>query len=95
MVLMMMMSKTCQKTLLSRISSLVDTQGVERSGQALQSKRKRVCLMIWGRILRHLMVVNACIAGHHGVADHVVAGVVHGDAEVNTGRARIVGQRLS
>ena len=90
MVLMMMVSKTCQKTLLSRISSLVDAQGVEGSGQALQGKGKRVCLMISGRILRHIMVVNACIACHHIVADHVAARVVHGNPEINTGRARIV-----
>ena len=45
--------------------------------------------MIATSVLSDLAVVNACIAGHGGV-DHVVARVVHGDAQVNTGRARIV-----
>ena len=51
------------------------------------------CLMIVASVLSDLAVVNACIAGHGGV-DHVVARVVHGDAQVNTGRARIVRQDI-
>jgi len=93
-LLMMMMTKTGQKTLLSGISTLVaDTQGVERRGQTLQGEGKRVGLMIVASVLSYLAVVNACIAGHGGV-DHVVARVVHGDAQVNTGRARIVRQDI-
>ena len=94
-LLMMVMTKTGQKTLLSGISTLVaDTQGVERRGQTLQGEGKRVGLMIVASVLSDLAIVNACIVAGHGGVDHVVARVVHGDAQVNTGRARIVRQDI-